>query len=127
MRACGHTLRTHANPIIVRVFSRLRVHLTFATVGSQDASTATIVIGHHRLHGKRVALPKPVAVLRRSGGSGDDAERDADGDVAFEDAGDAPDDGKDRHLSIVGVIRSKYIFDKRPQLLISSVAKPKPR
>ena len=56
-----------------------------------------LTIGHHRVDGKQVALPKPLAILQKASAT--------PGEVAYE---------------VVGVIRSKYHFKTRPLALIAA-------
>lgn len=59
-------------------------------VCGKGSSKAELVIGNQRIEGKRVALQKPFAVLERTGDS----------------------------YAVVGVIRSKLLFDCRPRAMV---------
>ncbi|KAJ3202493.1 Chromosome transmission fidelity protein 8 [Entophlyctis luteolus] len=90
---------------------------TFIDIGSLtfDAqNTPWLIIGRHKLRGKRVALEKPYAVLRRPKQSRDlkRARLDAEDGSDVEDGSGAEE--------LVCLIRSKYIFSERPVLVLSS-------
>lgn len=81
-----------------------------------NADVLFLQIGYHRLEGRRVALKKPLAVLRRA------AERQvapAAADGATDDGGGAV-PAAPAGYRVQGVVRSKVLFDKRPKALITN-------
>ncbi len=60
-----------------------------------------------RLRGKKSKLPKPLLVMKP--------------DYVIQD------DTKTKYLQVMGVIRHKYIFDKRPTPIITSLGSAKAR
>ena len=75
-------------------------------------------IGYHRLEGKRVQLPKPIAIFRRT----------LKKETLQVHVGQNDDEGSLCHntdnaivgFSVIGFIRCKYIFKNRPKALIST-------
>ncbi|CAN6224042.1 unnamed protein product [Urochloa humidicola] len=70
----------------------------------------TFTVGYHELAGTKVALKKPLLVLRKkkvtSGGAGDQESLAAAAEV-------------EQELEVIGVIRHKILFKDRPKALIS--------
>lgn len=80
-------------------------------------TSATFVIGSHRLDGTVVSVKKPIAVVRRH------ARLDAAHAASGEGAGDAPlaaasSSGVHSDFDLVGVVRRKVYFKTRPQPII---------
>ncbi|KAF8150713.1 Ctf8-domain-containing protein [Crassisporium funariophilum] len=81
----------------------------------------TLLIGHHLLEGKIAPLPKPFAILLRSGAVRKPASPDIDeDDMVVDSTGIDPDvaveDGEESSSSwtVVGVVKKKIVFSKRP-------------
>jgi len=71
--------------------------------------TYTFTIGYHELTGSRVALKKPLLVLKK---------------VKHSDAGSSADSKSSTvELDVVGIIRQKILFKTRPKALITSSKK----
>ncbi|TVU09059.1 hypothetical protein EJB05_42499 [Eragrostis curvula] len=65
----------------------------------------TFTVGYHELAGTKVALKKPLLVLRKKKVGGGDKE--------------PPTAAADVELEVIGVIRHKILFKDRPKALIS--------
>jgi chromosome transmission fidelity protein 8 len=103
-------------------------------VGTLKIDEATnkpsLLIGHHLLEGKVASLPKPYAILLRTGStcatiSDNDTSNDDD-DMVIDSVGPDHVDVEDSSLqkgsragwAIVGVVKKKIIFSKRPMPVI---------
>lgn len=74
-----------------------------AGVLEMEGDTPVLVIGNHRLRGAVAKLPKPLVVTRTV-----PAATGADGDSV---------------LDVVGVVRTKYVFKKRPDPVLSAATR----
>jgi len=72
----------------------------------------TLIIGHHLLEGKISILPKPLAVLHRTTihSSGSDEVMDSDHPLENQSSWD-----------VVGIVKKKITFSKRPMPIVSKV------
>ncbi|TDL25684.1 hypothetical protein BD410DRAFT_716936 [Rickenella mellea] len=77
---------------------------------ANDDEKPTLTIGHHLLEGKVVKLPKPLAVLYK---------RQASTPGALDDPS-REDSGSDVGYDVVGVVKRKLIFSKRPIPIVST-------
>lgn len=80
-----------------------------STSSSSSKARCTFTVGYHELAcaGSKVALKKPLLVLRKKKASGGDQEPPT---VAAADV----------ELEVIGIIRQKILFKDRPKALISS-------
>ncbi|KAI9164217.1 hypothetical protein H9P43_008034 [Blastocladiella emersonii ATCC 22665] len=101
---------------------------TLGRIGFADDSeteSPTLIIGNHRLEGKVVKLKKPLAVIKRAGansslfpaaaGGGDVVMSESHGD---EGEGDNLNPTAAGEWHIVGLIKAKFEFRRRPQNLV---------
>lgn len=72
-----------------------------------DADTVYLQVGYHRLEGKRIALKKPMAILRR---------------ISLHNAAEQGDMAQQTNpeFTVAGYIKYKYLFKNRPKALISN-------
>jgi len=78
-----------------------------------DDSTGkpSLLIGHHLLEGTIAALPKPFAVILRTGNPGPDLGNDA---MVIGSPADPGDHSVSSKWSVVGIVKKKIVFSKRP-------------
>ncbi|TFK40200.1 Ctf8-domain-containing protein [Crucibulum laeve] len=88
----------------------------------EGSNKPTLRIGHHLLEGKISALAKPLAILHRSV-PGDPVSKEAPSDNAMEcdSSVDAAKDGSRAGWNIVGVVKKKIVFAKRPMPIVGRV------
>jgi chromosome transmission fidelity protein 8 len=75
-------------------------------VGSIRAKSATDVVmtvGNYEIDGRRIALSKPIAVLKK---------------VRQQSPGGDDEDEEKMALHVVGVVRHKYLFKSRPRAIL---------
>ncbi|KAI9216412.1 chromosome transmission fidelity protein 8 [Blastocladiella britannica] len=80
--------------------------------GDEAVRKPSLVIGNHRLEGRLVALPKPIAVLKR----GSTTSTVFPAVWMPPTAAQEEDDRREWH--VVGIARSKYLFKTRPQNIV---------
>lgn len=68
----------------------------------------SLLIGHHLLEGTIATLPKPFAVILRTGNPGPDLGDDA---IVI---GSPADHSVSSKWSVVGIVKKKIVFSKRP-------------
>ncbi|CAL5080753.1 unnamed protein product [Urochloa decumbens] len=75
----------------------------------------TFTVGYHELAGTKVALKKPLLVLRKkkkvSGGDGGAGDQESPAAAAAAEV--------EQELEVIGIIRHKILFKDRPKALIS--------
>ncbi|KAI7883962.1 hypothetical protein K492DRAFT_235043 [Lichtheimia hyalospora FSU 10163] len=78
-----------------------------------DKDKAFLSLGHHRLEGKKVKLPKPLAVIHKrvESGSKDNQVMDVDNE---QDTTTEPTSTYDT----VAILREKFVFSQRPLLQV---------
>ncbi|KAI9360549.1 hypothetical protein BD770DRAFT_419070 [Pilaira anomala] len=64
-----------------------------------DNDKAIVIIGHHKLMGKKVKLPKPFAVIHKR----KDVMDEGNGGVCYD---------------VVTILKEKYVFSTRPGLIV---------
>lgn len=65
-----------------------------------------MLIGHHLLEGKIASLPKPLAVMEKTSTGGDTDENESD--------------EKQVAWNIVGIVKRKIVFSKRPMPVLAT-------
>jgi len=87
----------------------------------------TLTIGHHLLEGKVATLPKPLAVLQRSGSSqskqgvrNHDLNIEDDRDAMEDHSSDSTVEQATPSWDVVAVVKRKIIFSKRPMPIVGS-------
>lgn len=76
------------------------IQLSNVDIGDLTLSTdsAQLIIGHHKLTGKKVKLPKPLAVIHKRK--------------------DMMDEGGCGEYDVVTILKDKYVFSGRPGLIV---------
>ncbi|KAI8876312.1 hypothetical protein K501DRAFT_338175 [Backusella circina FSU 941] len=79
-----------------------RIDLSNIKVGdlTLNEDSAMLVIGHHRIQGKKVKLAKPFAVMKKQPVEDEDM---SDGQLYYD---------------VVTILREKYVFSNRPGLMV---------
>ncbi|GBG69977.1 hypothetical protein CBR_g4805 [Chara braunii] len=101
-------------------------NLEIGLMCATSPGSARLTIGYHQLEGKRVALKKPlvilkkkVSTLRSSSSTKAESEIHLSEEVGSQgEAQDKPERSSVEYLAI-GVIKHKYLFKTRPRAIIS--------